>query len=263
MDNDKIKNTYQKTKIHFGYIIAILVTIIIFLIVNNFGNNTELVGYVSFAVTIASIFLAVISIIYAFYSNNQLSQTLGKLDNSSQSLEKTAHSLDSSSQKVSNISEQLSSEIQKLTETINSIPKSIESMGEKVDKITLLFQETPNPTKNYGKENVSEKIKLMNNLVYGGLLALYIAFLSQKQKKEWKKKIGISDIDDKYWYFYGCISIFGSLGYLSVNKENLNNSFNITSLDDEICNEIEERIESINNPNMKKLINHIEDYFNK
>ena len=187
MDNDKLKITYEKAKIHFWYIIAILVAIIIFLIVNNFGNNIELVGYVSFAATIASIFLAVISIIYAFYSNSQLSQTLGKLDNSSQSLEKTSLSLDSSSQKVSNISEQLSSEIQKLTETINSIPKSIESMGEKVDKMSLFFQKTPNPTKNYGKENVSEKIKLMNNLVYGGLLALYIAFLSQKQKKEWKK----------------------------------------------------------------------------
>lgn len=262
MDNDKLKITYEKRKIHFWYIIAILVAIIICLIVSNFGNNTELVGYVSFAATIASIFLAVISIIYAFYSNSQLSQTLGKLDNSSQSLEKTAHSLDRSSQKVGDISEQLSSEIQKLNETINSIPKSIESMGEKVDKMSLLFQETPNSTKNYDKENVSEKIKLMNNLVYGGLLALYIAFLSQKQKKEWKR-IGISYIDDKYWYFYGCISIFGSLGYLSVNKENLNNSFNITDLDGEICNKIEERIESINNPNMKKLINHIKDYFNE
>lgn len=61
-------------------------------------------------------------------------------------------------------------------------------MGEKVDKMSLFFQKTPNPTKNYGKENVSEKIKLMNNLVYGGLLALYIAFLSQKQKKNGKRK---------------------------------------------------------------------------
>lgn len=75
MDNDKLKITYEKAKIHFWYIIAILVAIIIFLIVNNFGNNIELVGYVSFAATIASIFLAVISIIYAFYSNSQLSQT--------------------------------------------------------------------------------------------------------------------------------------------------------------------------------------------
>ena len=228
----------------------------------DFGNNKELVNYISFAGTIASILLAIVSIIYAFYSNSQLSQTLGKLDNSSLSLEKISLSLDSSSQKVSNISEQLSSEIQKLTETINFIPKSIESMGEKVDKISLLLQETPNPRKNYGKENVSAQIKLMDNLAYGGLLALYIAFLSLKQKKEWKR-IGISYIDDKYWYFYGCISIFGSLGYLSVNKKNLNNSFNITSLDDEISNEIEDRIKSIDDSDAKKLINDIKDYFNK
>ncbi|WP_454982883.1 hypothetical protein [Capnocytophaga sputigena] len=262
MDNDKLKITYEKRKIHFWYIIAILVAIIIFLIVSNFGNNTELVGYVSFAATIASIFLAVISIIYAFYSNSQLSQTLGKLDNSSQSLEKTAHSLDRSSQKVGDISEQLSSEIQKLNETINSIPKSMESVEKKVEEtnsyIQTLYSNTEIKVENReNSRNINiPQLLLENSPSIGVVFSLYISYLSFKNKKIVKKNCNIEIIEKNYVYFYACIDTFKALNVLKKDSEIKNDKgFLIT----ELSKEAEEIVENYICPDINKRVNNKND----
>ena len=262
MDNDKIKITYQKTKIHFWYIIAILVAIIICLIVSNFGNNIELVGYVSFAATIASIFLAVISIIYAFYSNSQLSQTLGKLDNSSQSLDNTAHSLDSSSQKVGDISEQLSSEIQKLTETINSIPKSMKSVEKKVEETnsyiqTLYYNTGIKVESRESSKNINiPQLLLENSPSIGVVFSLYISYLSFKNKKIVKKDCNIEIIEKNYVYFYACIDTFKALNVLKKNSEiKQDEGFFIT----ELSKEAEKTVENYIWPDINKRVNNKDD----
>lgn len=242
-------------KIHFVYIIFILVSIIVVLSTKNFGNNKELVNYISFAGTIASILLAIVSIIYAFYSNNQLSQTLGKLDNTSQSL-------NDSSQKVKDISEQLSSEVQKLTNTIDSIPNSIESMKEKVIETNSLIQSSLINTQDISEGDASQQSKLLS-LPSAGILALYIACLSKENNKILESKTGIKHVDTLYLYILGCISCLKALEYLSIdNKIKATDGFLVTDLDNEINNNLQ-KIKDMLEKKRPGLKQQIEEYFNK
>lgn len=53
-----------------GLLIFIIIELITYVCVNN-DNTDQIVGYISFASTISSLFLSVVAIIYAIVSNNQ------------------------------------------------------------------------------------------------------------------------------------------------------------------------------------------------
>ncbi|EFS97837.1 hypothetical protein HMPREF1977_0749 [Capnocytophaga ochracea F0287] len=127
---------YKIIKIHFFYVVLFLVSVIIFLFVMDFGNNKELVNYISFAGTIASILLAIVSIIYAFYSNSQLSQTLGQVESASKSIEK--------------VSDSLSLTTKELDKKIENIPYSIQQLDNKMNY--LLENNFSNTNKYNGTE---------------------------------------------------------------------------------------------------------------
>jgi hypothetical protein len=57
----------KNSKIHFFYIVGILLAIIIILLTNNLGANDKVLNYTTFAMAISSILLAIITIIYSFF----------------------------------------------------------------------------------------------------------------------------------------------------------------------------------------------------
>ncbi|HEY6331178.1 MAG TPA: hypothetical protein VI756_17760 [Blastocatellia bacterium] len=106
-------------KIHAFWIIGDLVAIIIYLLVKRFGDNGNVVTYVSFASTMASLILAVVAILYAFISNASLSQNITAINNAASD--------------VSAQAKQLSEASTELTGKIEGIPPSIKSVETKVD----------------------------------------------------------------------------------------------------------------------------------
>jgi hypothetical protein len=256
MDNDKIKIIYQKAKIHFLYIIGILVAIIICLIVSTFGNNTELVGYVSFASTIASIFLAVISIIYAFYSNSQLSQTLGQVESASKNIEKVSDSLSLTTK-----------ELDKKTE---NIPHSIQQLD---NKMNYLLENNFSNTNKYNGAEVIPSEQIDHFFEYSsmmGLLALYAVCLSYKTNK----RFYIEDLAKKTSilvpeYSFGFLVACSSCGFFSI--KDVADDWGIYNVNEEISEKIEQkinnRIDRFKDKDKKNLLlsdkNIIENYFNQ
>ena len=70
----------MKHKAHFLYIVGILLAIIIILVTYKFGDNDKLIDYLKFGLTITSLFLALIAIIYSFISNSTISNNLSTID---------------------------------------------------------------------------------------------------------------------------------------------------------------------------------------
>jgi len=67
----------ERTKIHCAYWLGIAAMLMIGQATHYWGNDEKFTMYLSNAATMTSLFLALVAIIYAFYSNASLSQSLG------------------------------------------------------------------------------------------------------------------------------------------------------------------------------------------
>ena len=88
-------------KIHFGYVVSILVAIIIVLLTKKWAEIPNLANYLNFALGVASLVLAVVAIVYAFFANNSFNVTVSKLESAATTikdetgdLEKAVHGLE-------------------------------------------------------------------------------------------------------------------------------------------------------------------------
>jgi hypothetical protein len=110
----------DKAKIHVGYIISILVAIIITLLTVKWSEIPGLADYLTFALTVSSLCLAILAIIYSIYSNSSFTGNISSLEISSRSLLET--------------SSDLSSVTEELNDRIQGIPDIMKTVGDKVEK---------------------------------------------------------------------------------------------------------------------------------
>src|SRR5690606_8952706 len=120
-----MKDTY---KIHTSYIIVILVAIIILLITVKWAAVPELVGYINFAATLASLLLAVVAILYAMYSNSSIAQNIGELDRAATDIRTAAIGIESTNAE--------------LHRRVNEIPPQIEHVNKSMDAIRAQLLDT-------------------------------------------------------------------------------------------------------------------------
>ena len=242
-----MKENKNTQKIHFLYIISILIFIIIYLFSSNFADQEMLVDYISFALTITSLFLALISIIYAFYSNMSLSQTLSQLNNASQKVDET-----------SNI---LSFTTEKLNQQIENIPIILKKLEGKLDNTHFLVSEVYNKgisNEEIANTNIPKDIfeKFYNYSSLSGLLALYAINLSFKHKKKFK----LIDLEDiipaiEESYTNGFLVACSSFGFFA--RQNYSEEWNIAEINKYLELNIEKelliRINSMKSKDIKYL----------
>lgn len=157
-----------KYKIHFSYIISILLVIIILLLAVKWSENDDLIKYISFASTIASLLLAVLAIVYAYLSNSTFSKNITLINEVSSDLK-------SNTDNLSRISEAIEKDIRKL-------PGALEGVDKKVGELPKLIVELSkkDDKKKVEVNNASDtelKIGTVDDFLdassYNGLLALY------------------------------------------------------------------------------------------
>lgn len=68
------KNIFEKPIKLYVAIIIFLVLILIWLLTWDFGTAREILSQISFAATISSILLALVTIVYAFYQTNRMTE---------------------------------------------------------------------------------------------------------------------------------------------------------------------------------------------
>jgi LPS O-antigen subunit length determinant protein (WzzB/FepE family) len=213
-----------KYKIHFFYIISILLIIIILISTLKLSSNSDLIKYISFASTITSLLLALLAIVYAYFSNATFSKNITMINEVSSELKQNTSNLT----KISEVIEK----------DIKNLPIAIDGMGKKVESIPNLIREltSKEPTKDKKNSNDSE-INISPELInqfnksssFAGLLCLYAIKIAFEKKVPFnyvsfsKKTNYVSEE-----YAHGYLTATFSLGIFDYNSSK--EVWNITEL---------------------------------
>lgn len=128
--------------INATYIIAILTAIIIGLISVEWSKVPNLTDYINFALAMSSLILAILAIIYAFYSGGALHKTLGDISDSAVAIKTTSKSITRSNQKIK--------------KEISKIPAALSNVEQKIDLSNETLQALKEPQETNIKDNENE-----------------------------------------------------------------------------------------------------------
>jgi len=256
----------DQMKIHFFYIVAILLAIIIILVTVRWYEIPNLIDYFNFALTLTSISLALLAIIYAFISNSTFAKNIFSLNEISIIIKKNAEELNLST-------ELLKSELVK-------IPKSLDSLEQKADSTLTHLNEIRN--KALLQPDANEKIteglsidnikKLLRHTSINGMKLLFILKYSYKYQKSFLLSKVLEDLKFSSWdYAYGFYIPLNGLGVFSYKEIREDNYFKwlINEVDkylyENIEYELKELIAEVEYKsafeNFWKEIKEVEEYF--
>jgi ABC-type multidrug transport system fused ATPase/permease subunit len=205
------KELHYRYNLIYGAII-LLATIVVLLTVK-WGCIQGLVDYISFGLTLTSLFLALIAIIYAIISNTTFSQHLGTLRSASQGVSEVAVGLN-------RVTTMLDSKIQELPTLIRNVESKLDETRKEIREHTFK-QDTSaaipkgNPPTPEGFDIKEFLSAFLKSTSFNGLLALYTAQLANSSKKPF-------DIT-KVWegspmntnYGYGYLIACSSVGFIN------------------------------------------------
>lgn len=177
-----------------------------------FYGNRNVLDFVSLASALISIILAVVTILYSFYSNSQSS---GQIE----TLKKAANSVEKATLSYSESAESLQENIRKIIDAINRVEK-------KTDQIIGMKSSTRSDTEkndnfeylNGGSQNfdLETYIKTYINTVSPlGIMAMYACIKSKDCNKTWNLNLFTNDSNQNYCCGF-MISINGT-GFISLN----------------------------------------------
>ncbi len=237
-------------KIHFIYIIGILLAIIVTLLTVNWSGKDDLVKQISFAASISSIILAALAIIYAFFSSSSLTNTIGLFTNASNDLDKNA-------QIISEISSELSAKVGEIPEQIAGMRERVEALPSEIKEITKFATAHPGDIgETIKRDDLIDALFKISSL--RGLEALFIVTMANDTNYAFI----LEDVDKgikgggSAEYYYGFITAIASIGLIAFTIKN--NLLNITQVNDKIKGQIREvafsRAKRLNEENADSLI---------
>jgi hypothetical protein len=206
----------QCCRIHFYYIVGILVAIIIFLCTWNFSNQEKLANALNFALGLTSMVLAVLAIVYAFVANNAFAGTVSKIESAAASIKKETAQLDQS--------------LHKMEVVVKSIPESLAKIAGGVDRTNKILESQPKSELPPQPQENDEKVKafaisvidrFMLSTSWNGLKLLFLCDLAAKAHlkfdlRDWTAKDTVTSFD----YAYGFIVAAASAGFVSMIDDN-------------------------------------------
>lgn len=114
-----LKLNPETRHIHLGWLIFLLVIAVVHLLTSKLYDDPQVLGYITFASSVASILLALIAIIWAFQSSDSLSGTINTLHKATDTMTSSA--------------ETIAAKTEELREVAQAIPHAIAEVGVKVD----------------------------------------------------------------------------------------------------------------------------------
>lgn len=182
-----IKHVKQVYRLHIMYIVIICIIILVttLCVMPNYVSDSALQNF-SFASTIVSIVLAVVSIVYSLWSGQKSSnQYLG--------MAHIENKIDEQLKGFEHIEEAFNKKLNPINEQIEQIKDNQTQTRKSVDKINdLLDSQTPNT-----QSGESKKYNVLDNPMYADL-SLYI-FAQANSKKRLINITAIDEILEKYW----------------------------------------------------------------
>ena len=233
---NETKAVNSTAKIHFSNIIAILVAVIIVLLAVKWSEIPSLANYLNFALGVASLVLAVVAIVYAFFANNAFNLTVFKLESAASAikdetgdLEKAVHGLESQ---------------------LKDIPEALRLLEGQVSKTHALVEASSQQTKNPApNQNQIEQFAnnaidyFLNTSSWNGLKVMHLCHLACKNEKEFDlKEWTTSDPTISYDYAYGYLIAASSVGFFNHVMEGT--KVRVTTMSPSFANKIQPAIEA-------------------
>ncbi len=172
------------TKIHFGYIISILVAVIIALVTVKWSDIPTLANYLYFALGVASLVLAVVAIVYAFLANNSFNLTVAKLESAASAIQTETGILEKS--------------VSGLAKRLNEVPEALQLIEGKVSRTHALLEassqqhkgEPQNQSKSASIDEFAVNVidHFFMSSSWNGLKVLHLCYLACEKKKEFDLK---------------------------------------------------------------------------
>ena len=124
---------HEKKYLSYKLIVGFLVFLLVILLTHKFYADDNVFNFMSFASAIISIILAVLTIIYSYYTNGTTSSSVEKLGNASKKIEGTLITVNEASQSYKESAESLKDNItlilQKLDQQIKDTNKVIADLA--------------------------------------------------------------------------------------------------------------------------------------
>jgi hypothetical protein len=238
-DRNEKTNNYKMedkkiNKLHFLYITGILIAIIILLSTAKFGSNDNLIAYLSFALTVTSLFLSLLAIIYAYISNSTFGDTISSLNKSS---------ID-----ISNNSKNLETITKTLDEKFEKLPQFLKALESKVDWTNAYLYDQYERSQTAPQEPLDQEISedyIDNFINYSstmGLYALYAVYLSWKNKKPFTLKQLYDNVELlSMEYTMGFLTSVSSFGVFT--RSDYSDKWTITDFNSRIAETITNAVE--------------------
>lgn len=220
--------------VHFYYIISILLLIIIVLITKHWGQIPNLVILISFAATLSSLVLAILAIVYAFYSNNSFQQNTKNLNEASKNISET-------SQELLKMSLDLTNKIEQIPSSIDSLAIIQKQTNEKLQNINELISQ-PQPNKQPKLEQLYNKpINIDESIInesftltsINGIIILYCLTKSFQNQKSLNPEYISTIANMAFTYFQGYTIALISLRLLFIDTKD-NKDWKIIKVDQNI-----------------------------
>jgi len=215
--------------LHFVYVTVILVSLVVGLITIQIGGSETVVGYISFAATIASLILAVLAIIYSFVSNANQSTFHSQINDATGSLGKTAAQLQASS-------DEISKRVLSIPALLSSVEASVNSSKELLMKIQGEKQNTK-PEVPENTQGSSDQLELLLEYSsYLGTMALYISKVSFEMKQALPLAKLEEFFDEDFRFLHGYLSSLDAMGIVEYHL--VDDVFTFTSFNERIAREL-------------------------
>lgn len=195
----------EKYRIHAFYILFILSSIIVALVTVNWGTIPRLPELITFALTVTSLVLALLAIVYAYVSNSSFYRTIGEL--TSAATEVMASAAD-----VRDATDKLNSSISPLPILITHVSQRVEETNALVREYSAKQISTAViPSKDAGPDKDSIEHSLTTSSLYG-LFALYLV----EQAFSHNKTIDLNKIGEELaiapMYLHGYVVATSAMG---------------------------------------------------
>ena len=255
------ENMQSNAKIHVGYIIAILISIIVVLVTVKWTRIPTLANYLNFALGVTSLVLAVVAIIYAFFTNSSFHVTVSKIESAASSVQSETAKLERA--------------VEGLNTQLTAIPDALRSVEGKVAATHELLQSSAQQPKAQSPQADGDKIKefswqVMDYFVgvssWNGIKVLYLCLLACEKQKEFDlKDWAAGDSLTSFEYAYGYIVATSSSGFFDhlMTDTKVKVTMMISAFADRIRLEYPKRIEAAPVPTQQEWRNqiaHIESF---
>lgn len=200
------------TKLHLKYVIGILVAINILILTINWGGLKDVVSYVSFAATLASLLLAILAIVYSYTSSGSLISYSDRISKAGEDLNKTYHQLQHLLGRVDTLCDSI-------PESFADLKKQVTSTNDYLDRLSTnrrsVSADAPDGDFVYP---ISVK-SFVNNASPNGLFSILFCIHAKNNNKTFSLSEIAKIIDAEEPYIYGWLMAIDSAGLIDIDTK--------------------------------------------